>query len=117
MILPQVFGQLDNPLTDPVTGGGYGDLPSGGLINFINNLVALMMVIAGIWTVFNFIAAGYEYLNANGQPQKITDAGNKIIQSVIGLAIVAATYVIAGILGQILFKNPKIFLNPVIYAL
>jgi len=106
MILQSVFGNIGNPLTkDTVSDTGYGDLASTDLVKFLNNVVALIIVIAGIWTVFNFISAGYIYLNSNNQPQKLTDAGNKILQSVIGLAIVAAAYTIAGILGFILFKD------------
>jgi len=106
MILQSVFGNIGNPLTkDTVSGTGYGDLASTDLVKFLNNVVALIIVIAGIWTVFNFISAGYIYLNSNNQPQKLTDAGNKILQSVIGLAIVATAYTIAGILGFILFKD------------
>ena len=101
----QVFGSIPNPLINPAGGTvtGYGDLTD--LVKFLNNVVALITVVAGIWTVFNFISAGYIYLNSNNQPQKLTDAGNKILQSVIGLAIVAAAYALAGILGYILFKD------------
>ena len=105
MIFQTVFGNINNPLINTGPGNNYDNLASGDLINFLNNLIALITVIAGIWTVFNFISAGYIYLNANGQPQKLTDAGNKILQSVIGLAIVAAAYTLAGILGFILFKD------------
>ncbi len=117
MIFQGIFGQLDNPMLDPTTRAGYTDLSSGGLVKFVNNLIMLLTVIAGIWVVVNFIAAGYIYLNAQGVPQKITDAGNKILQSVMGLAIVAAAYVIAAILGAILYKNPTIFLQPALYVL
>jgi hypothetical protein len=87
------------------------------LVKFVNNLIALLTVVAGIWVVFNFIAAGYIYLTANGVPQKITDAGNKIMQSAMGLAIVALTYVLAAILGEILYDNPTALLNPVFYKI
>ena len=103
MIFQVIFGKIDNPLKSGT--GGYEDLIHGDLIKFLNNVISLITVVAGIWTVFNFISAGYIYLNSNNQPQKLTDAGNKILQSVIGLAIVAAAYTIAGILGFILFKD------------
>lgn len=118
MILPQIFGTLDNPLKG-TSGGvtGYEDLPNLGLVKFLNNSVALITAVAGIWVVVNFIAAGYVYLSANGQPQKITDAGNKIMQSVIGLAIIAAAYVLAGILGFILYKDATFLLKPTLFNL
>ena len=103
----QVFGSITNPLDNTAAGGDpfYGDLSSLALITFLNNVVALITVIAGIWTMFNFISAGYLFLSSSNEPQKLAAANNKILQSVIGLAIVAAAYVIAGILGFILFKD------------
>ena len=102
----QVFGDLKQPAAIKYTGPN-----AQGLISFLNNIVALIMIIAGIWTVFNFISAGYMYLNSNNEPQKLTAAGNKILQSVIGLAIVATVYTVAGILGYILFQETSTFLK------
>lgn len=103
MIFQVIFGKIDNPLKDGAS--GYENLIHGDLIKFLNNVVRLITIVAGIWTVFNFISAGYMYLNSNNEPQKLTAAGNKILQSVIGLAVVAAAYTIAGILGFILFQD------------
>lgn len=111
-----VFGNINNPLAS-----GYGDLTksgnNAGLIGLVNNLVALITVLAGLFVLVNFVLAGYIYLSANGQPQKIAEAGNKILQSVIGLAIVAAAYIIAALIGKILFNNPDIFLQPQLFSL
>jgi hypothetical protein len=119
MIFQGIFGTLQNPMLDPTTGAGYGNLTdtNQGLVKFVNNIVMLLTAVAGIWVVFNFIAAGYIYLTAQGQPQKITEAGNKIMQSAIGLAIVALAYIIAGILGYILYNNPKALLSPWLFSL
>jgi hypothetical protein len=117
MIFQGIFGNLQNPMIDPTTSLGYVPLRFGGLVKFINNIIMLLTAVAGIWVVFNFIAAGYIYLTANGAPQKITDAGNKILQSVIGLAIVALAYVIAAILGFILYKDATFLLKPTLFKL
>jgi hypothetical protein len=101
----QVFGTIANPTN-------YVGLSEQGLIKFLNNLITLITVIAGIWTVFNLISAGLIYLNSNNEPQKLTIAGNKILQTVIGLAVIATAYTLAGILGYILFKNATILINP-----
>lgn len=106
MIFQVVFGGLSRPTPIKYTGPH-----SQGLLSFLNNVIALIMVIAGIWTVFNFISAGYLYLNSNNEPQKITAAGSKILQSVIGLAIVAAAFTIAGILGYVLYQDSSALLK------
>lgn len=116
MIVQSVFGNINNPLAR-----GYGGLTdsgnNAGLIGLVNNLVALITVLAGLFVLVNFILAGYIYLSANGQPQKIAEAGNKILQSVIGLAIVAAAYIIAGLIGYLLFKDSTILLKPTLFSL
>lgn len=104
-------------ITNPLGSAGYKDLEHGGLISFLNNLVSLIIVLAGIFTLINFIAAGYLYLSSNNEPQKLTAANNKIVQSLVGLAIVAIAFVVAGILGYVLFKDSSALLNPQLFKL
>lgn len=118
MIYASIFGQLNPP-------SGYGKLfgtqagpaTHGGLVALINNLLGIMTTAAGIFAVFNLISAGYMYLSANGQPQAITNAGNKIIQTAVGVGVVALAYVIAAIFGQILFNDPAILTKPKLFSL
>lgn len=90
----------------------YTGLPGGGLVHFLNNLISLIITLAGIFTLVNFIIAGYMYLSSNNEPQKLVAANTKILQSLIGLAIVAIAYVVAGIVGYILFQDPTSILMP-----
>jgi len=92
------------------------DLASGGLGKFLNNIFMLITAGAGIFALFNFIMAGYSYMSANGDKEKIEQAWSKIWQSVVGLAIVAGAFLIAALAGQILFDNPSFILKPKIYG-
>lgn len=114
MMFVDIFGTIDKPVSTK-----YSNLasPTLGLISFVNNLLGLITAIAGIFVIVNFIAAGYLYLSSNGVAQKIIDAGNKILQSAIGIGIVAIAYVIAAIVGKILFNDPTILLKPTIFTL
>ena len=108
-----IFGTIDNPLK-----GSYGDLTiDEGLMSFLNNLIALIITVAGIFTLVNFIIAGYQYLSSNNEPQKIAAAGNKILQSLIGLAIVALAFILAGVIGVVFFRDSKALLNPTLFSL
>ncbi len=113
MIYVDIFGTISPPPTK------YGSLAnqSLGLVALVNNLLGLITTIAGIFVIVNFILAGYLYLGSNGIPQKITEAGNKILQSAIGIGIVAIAYIIAAILGKILFNDSTILLKPKIFNL
>ena len=93
----------------------YGEM-EGGLGNFLNNILMLITTVAGLFALFNLIMAGYGYMSANGDEKKIQQAWAKIWQSLLGLGIVAAAFLIAALVGWIFFKDPTFIINPKIYG-
>jgi len=93
----------------------YGDFKTG-LIPFANNILKLMIVGAGIFAFINIIVAGYGFLSAGGDSKKVEAAWNKIWQSLLGLAFVAGSFVLAAIFGWLIFKDPTAILSPKIYG-
>jgi len=83
----------------------YGSLGSGGLGDFIANGIRLLIVIAGIYAVINFVLAGYGFMSAGGDPKKVADAWAKIWQTILGLVLVVGAYVIGSIISRILFGD------------
>lgn len=79
---------------EPVERGGIGQL--------INVIIYLLVGVAGLYAVFNFILAGYGFLSAGGDSRKVADAGAKIWQSVLGLAVAAGALVLAAIFGKLI---------------
>ena len=85
----------------------------GGAIGTLLNLVFnIMIVVAGIYALFNFILAGYMFLSAGDDPKQIQNAWAKIYQSVIGLLFAAGALVLAAIFGQIIFGDPMFLIAP-----
>lgn len=86
-------------------GGGIG------ILLFISTLIRVGTVVAGLWVLFNFITAGFDYITSgDGKAhQKVKD---KLTTSVIGLVIIVAAHVVIAILGLILFGDAAFFLNP-----
>jgi len=103
-IVPDVIGKIKSPIK-------YKGLSQGGFTNFLSNIINLIILIAGIFTLVNFVLAGYGYLSSNGDPQKIAAAGNKMLESLIGLIIVAAAFIIAGIIGFVVFGDQSALIN------
>ena len=99
--LLSIWGSVNAPYN------GYEDFEGGGPGMFIANIIKLIIVIAGLYTVFNFIFAGLTYLSAGGDSKKVAQAGAQIWQSIIGLVIVVAAFVIGAIVSNILFGNPE----------
>ena len=55
-------------------------------------------------------------MTAGGDAKKLTKSWDLIWQTLLGLAIIAGSFVLAAIFGYILFENPMFMLNPVIYG-
>jgi hypothetical protein len=102
-----IFGSIDNP-TSYGTAGDKGQ----GLFDFLSNIFKFAAVAGGIYFIVQIILAGFEYISANGDQKKLENAWAKIWQSLIGLAIISAAFVIAGVVGRLTGLNilePKIY--------
>lgn len=104
----QVVGKIDPP--GPL--GQYGGIKEGGLGKFLNNIFILLTVGAGIFALFNFIRAGYTYMGAKDEKEKLEDASAMIVNSLIGLLIIASAFVIAALVGQLFFGSWDFIINP-----
>ena len=87
------------PWVGPIT---VGDDPAVILSRIISNALGVMTIGAGLYFLFQVIIAGYNYMNAAGDKARIENAGRKLTNSLIGLAIVVAAYGLLGILGTFL---------------
>jgi len=110
-----LFGEIDNPLETLNPDGGYGDV-NVGLPKLISNITKLVVVAAGIFSLINIIIAGFNYMTAGGDEQKIQKAVSSINMSLIGLVVIAGSFIITGIISFILFGDASIILKPTIYG-
>lgn len=83
----------------------------GNLQSIIGVVLKTLIMGAGIYAVINILLAGYAFISASGDPKRISDASSKIWHSVLGFVIAAGAFVIAGIIGQILFGDPDAILQ------
>lgn len=87
-------------------GPGFGPWagfdPGGALTTIISNAIGMMTIGAGIWFLFQVIIAGYNYLSAGGEREKLIIAGRKLTNAIIGLLIVVAAYALLSIIGTFL---------------
>lgn len=108
-----IFGDIAKPIDYT----GYNDIPGKGLQEFGSAIIMLITSISGLIVLFNFIAAGYIYLSHPGEPGKLLEAGNKMLYSLIGLAVIAAAFILAGAIGFLFFKDAGFLINPVFQKL
>lgn len=101
------FGTVSPPPGVGVHGAG-----PAGLISLLNAVLRLLVVIGGIWALLNIIFAGYGFISAGGDPKAIEKAWAKIWQSLVGLLFIAGAFVIAAVVGQIIFGDARVILSP-----
>lgn len=83
-----------------------------GILVFLNSLLKLVFIVAGLWGFLNIVLAGYQFISAGGDAKKVGEAWTKIWQSLLGLLIVVISFLIAAIMGILLFKDPTAILQP-----
>jgi hypothetical protein len=114
-----ILGNIANPYNTLAPGvTGYQNASGGGLILIFSNFVKLVIVAAGLYTLLNFILAGIGFMGAGGDPKVMQRSQERIYRSIMGLLVVAGSFVIAAIVGYVIFgsANWNILINPVIYS-
>ncbi len=106
-----IFGTITPPA--PIA----GVTGSEGIGRLLNTVFKSLIVIAGVYALFNLIFAGYAFMSAGDDAKKVAGAWAKIWQSLLGLAVAAGAFVLAAIFGQLIFGQWDFILNPQIPTL
>jgi len=111
MIYQTIFGQIKPP---DALSGGLGADPGAGIGALLQLVFNLMIVVGGIYALFNFVLAGYAFMSAGDDPKGVQTAWAKIYQTIIGLVFLVGAFLIAAIIGMLVFGDAGALLNPVI---
>lgn len=96
------FGQINPPV-------GVNKFPTNGITatgTFITIILRTLIIGAGVYALFSFIIAGYTFMSAGGDSKKVEAAWARIWQTILGLAFAAGAFVLAGLVGWLLFRDP-----------
>jgi len=99
-----MFGNIADPLKT-LAPNKYTSTGGEGLYQLAQGLLLFVIVIAGLFTFWNIIQAGFMFLSAGSEPKNIGKAWDKIWQSIVGLLIVAGSFILAGIIGYLIFGD------------
>jgi hypothetical protein len=64
------------------------------LVTIANNALTLVLLFAGIIAVFYVIYAGFQYLTAGGDGEKVKKARAGIVNAVIGIVVIVSAFLI-----------------------
>lgn len=87
-----------------------------GLSIFLNNILKLLIVGAGVFALINLVLAGYAFMSAGEDPKKVAGAWAKIWQTLLGLAFAAGAFVLAAIFGYLIFGDTNAILQLKIFT-
>lgn len=102
------FGKITQPVQTARFGGDPG-LAFGNILQLIFNV---LIVAGGIWALLNFILAGYAFLAAGDNPKGVESAWAKIYQTIIGLVFLVGAFLIAGVIGLLIYGRADALLHP-----
>ena len=113
-----IFGTV----SPPPGVGKYNDVAAAvsegtaniGLVLFLSSLIRIVTIVGGVAVMINFIYAGWIYLSSSGDPSAHQKAINVVTFSVIGLAIIIASYAAASLIGLLFFDDATFILSPTI---
>lgn len=104
------FGEIKQP-----TGlDKYGSEAGPAIGKFIQLGLRTLIVVAGLYALFNLVLAGYSFMSAGDDSKKVAGAWAQIWQTLLGLAVAAGSFMLAAIFGQLLFGDPMFLLTPTI---
>lgn len=90
----------------------FGTNPTQGIGKIIQLSFNLLIVAGGIYAVLNFILAGYAFLSAGDNPKGVETAWAKIYQTIIGLVFLVGSFLLAAVVGLLVYGRADALLNP-----
>lgn len=81
------------------------ELRTNTLEGYIRTIINAALVMAGVVAVVYLIIGGYQYITSAGNPEVATQAKSTILNAVIGLIIIFASYVIIDFVMNRVIRN------------
>jgi hypothetical protein len=73
-----------------------------GTESLVSAAVGFLTVVSGLAFILYFIIAGFSWITAGGDPEKLKKAQTNITNALVGIVIVAIAYTVTAIIGSIL---------------
>ena len=72
------------------------------LAKVLSNVIGILTFVAALWFLIQIVIAGYNFITSQGDSQKIQQAQQQIINSIIGLALVVFSIGFLSLIGHLL---------------
>ena len=100
------FGQGLQPPTNAFSEGSTNDLTQSvnaftNLEYIVSNVIAIITALASLLFIYYFITAAISWITSGGDSGKLTTARNQMLNAVLGLVLLVASYAIIGLVGTL----------------
>ncbi|NOY15267.1 MAG: hypothetical protein GXP43_03565 [bacterium] len=99
--MPKQLDLIPTQFLKPEFAPDAGGAGASSLANILTLLVSFLTLIAGLWFATQFILAGWQWMSAGSDSNKISEAQKQIVNSFIGLMIIVAAMTITKIISII----------------
>lgn len=112
------YAQIKNPAVKGDLGGHGGDVvveaaESGKIFtNYFVQLWQAIIALGGLAVLLYFVWGAIQWITAGGDSSKIEKARNMIMQAVIGMIILVASFTIIGVISSVFFGDSFNLLAP-----
>ena len=89
------FGPIADALCKADKGDAANTAAGTQLNKIVSTIIGILTVVAAIWFIFQFIIAGFQWIQSGGEKNNLSEARDKITNSLIGLIIVVSAYAIS----------------------
>lgn len=100
---------IGNPFEGVGPLGDTSSYPFGGAFGkfetIITTIIGVLTVAAGVWFVFQIFAGAFQWLVSGGEKQALQNAQKRIVNAIVGLAVVVFSYLLIAIVGRIIGFN------------
>ena len=95
------YAQITNPVIDSAVGANVGAAESGqSFTRYFVYFWRVLMVIGGLAVVITFMMGAFDWITAGGEKGKVEGARQKIINSIIGMVILAGSFAVLQFIGN-----------------
>lgn len=83
-----------------------------GFLIFVSRIIRIVTIAAGTVIMLNFVRAGWMYILAGSETKATGEVKDLLTYSIAGIAIIALSYTIIGLIGLIFFGNAAYIIAP-----
>ncbi len=84
--------------------------------SFLSAIIRFITVLAGLWALWQFLTGGFAYISSSGDKAKVQQAMQQIMMAITGLAIIGASFILAAVIGRLLFGSSFNILSPTLQS-